>query len=118
MENHYPPAFRGRVKLAWRGPMWHWRGPAPHYFVSVPDDLCAALKDASKLVTYGWGMIPVSVGIGELEYDTSLFPKDGGYLVPIRADVRRAEGLEEGDELIISLELRAGKAARATRRRT
>lgn len=98
-------------------PMFHWRGPAPHYFVAVPDDFCAPLKDASKLVTYGWGMIPVSVGIGGCEYDTSLFPKNGGYLVPIRADVRTSENLEEGDELTVTLEIRTGKAARNVRRK-
>ncbi|WP_135229068.1 DUF1905 domain-containing protein [Deinococcus fonticola] len=96
--------------------LFQWRGPAPHYFVSVPDDLKGALKAASKLVTYGWGMIPVTVGIGGAEYDTSLFPKDGGYLVPIRADVRQAEALEEGQRLTVTLDIRTGKAMRGVRR--
>lgn len=97
------------------GSMWYWRGPAPHYFVSVPEDEALQLKDASKLVTYGWGMIPVSVGIIGLEYDTSLFPKDGGYIVPIRADVRTRLGLEEDQDITISLDIRTGKAARGVR---
>ncbi len=97
-------------------PLWHWHGPAPHYFLRVPDDLAADLKAASRLVTYGWGMIPVTVQLGEWEYDTSLFPKDGGYLVPIRADVRKAGGWQEGDEVAVMLEIRAGKAERNIRK--
>lgn len=97
--------------------MFQWRGPAPHYFVTVPDDLKGALKEASKLVTYGWGMIPVTVTIGGAEYDTSLFPKNGGYLVPIRADVRTSETLEEGQDITVKLEIRTGKAGRAVRRK-
>ena len=48
-------------------------------------------------VSYGWGVIPVTVRIGEHEFTTSLFPKDGGYLVPIKDMVRKAEGLVLGD---------------------
>lgn len=103
--------------LHFTGAMFQWRGPAPHYFVKVPDDLVDALKSASKLVTYGWGMIPVTVSIGQHEYDTSLFPKNGGYLVPIRADVRTLQNLEEDDEIKVTLDIRTGKAARSVRRK-
>jgi len=56
-------------------------------------------------VTYGWGVIPVQVRIGKTEWQTSLFPKDGRYLVPIKASVRKAETLEEGDEVTIWLKV-------------
>lgn len=103
------------TRMTFSGPMWYWRGPAPHYFVSVPDDLAAALKEASKFVTYGWGMIPVTVEVGGAEYDTSLFPKNGGYIIPIRADVRTAQALEEDQEIKVRLEIRTRKAARGIR---
>lgn len=102
--------------MEFTGEMFSWRGPAPHFFVTVPDDLCTALKDASKLVTYGWGMIPVTVGIGGAEYDTSLFPKGGGYLVPIRAEVRQSEALGEGQSVTVRLSLRSAKAGWNVRR--
>ena len=95
--------------LTFSGPLWHWRGPAPHYFVSVPEAEAAALKDTAGLVTYGWGRIPVTVGVASLEYDTSLFPKDGGYIVPIRADVRTALGLQEGQDVTLRLGLRSSQ---------
>ncbi|MGY2893326.1 DUF1905 domain-containing protein [Deinococcus sp. UYEF24] len=93
------------MKLHFSGPIWHWVGPAPHHFVSVPEEECVDLRAASKLVTYGWGMIPVRVTIGRTKWKTSLFPKDGGYIVPIRANVRKAEGLNEGDEVTVHLEV-------------
>jgi hypothetical protein len=93
------------VKLTFSGTIWYWRGPAPHYFVTVPEDECAALKSTSSLVSYGWGMIPVRVQIGKTEFKTSLFPKNGSYIVPIKADVRRLEQLLEDDQVVLTLEV-------------
>ena len=93
------------MTLEFSGEVWYWRGPAPHHFVSVPAEQCADLSEASKLVTYGWGMIPVRARIGETEWKTSLFPKDGGYLVPLRASVRKAESVVEGDTVTVALSL-------------
>lgn len=85
------------------GEVWYWKGPAPHYFVTVPEKQCQDLKDISGLVTYGWGMIPVSVRIGATEWKTSLFPKEGRYIVPLRVSARKAESIEEGDTVAIRL---------------
>ena len=87
------------------GEIWYWRGPAPFYFVTVPEQECHDLKAISTLVTYGWGMIPVTVRIGRTEWTTSLFPKDGRYLVPIKDSVRKAENLGEGDSVTLRLEI-------------
>jgi hypothetical protein len=88
------------------GKIWYWRGPAPWYFVTVPVQQSRDLKAIVGFVTYGWGMIPVSVRIGQTEWQTSLFPKDGRYLVPIKASVRNAEKLKEGDTVTVRLEVR------------
>lgn len=89
--------------LEFSGQMWFWKGPSPFHFVSVPDDECGQLEAVSPLVSYGWGMIPVSAQIGRTEWTTSLFPKDGGYIVPVKDKVRRAEKLEVGDTVTIGL---------------
>jgi hypothetical protein len=91
------------MKLEFSGEIWFWRGPAPHHFVTVPDEECGALEAASAFVTYGWGMIPVAAQIGATEWTTSLFPKDGRYIVPIKASVRTAERLELGDTVTVRL---------------
>lgn len=91
------------MELEFSGEIWTWRGPAPHHFVTVPPEECAALEETAALVTYGWGMIPVTLRTGDSEWATSLWPKDGGYIVPLKAAVRKAERLEVGDEVTIRL---------------
>lgn len=91
------------MEFKFSGDIWFWRGPAPWFFVTVPDDQSAAIKAISGMVTYGWGCIPVHVRIGRTEYTTSLFPKDGLYIVPVKASVRKAEGLDEGDNVTVLL---------------
>ena len=93
------------MDLEFSGEVWFWRGPAPHHFVSVPDELCGGIESASALVTYGWGMVPVSVRMGASEWRTSLWPKDGGYIVPLKLAVRRAEGIGVGDTVTVRLTL-------------
>ncbi|WP_019008221.1 DUF1905 domain-containing protein [Deinococcus aquatilis] len=85
------------------GPLWFWKGPAPWYFITVPTEQSAELKAASGFVTYGWGMIPVQARIGSTTWKTSLFFKDDHYVVPIRANVRKAEAIEEGAEVTVQL---------------
>jgi hypothetical protein len=94
------------MNFEFSGKIWFWKGPAPWFFVTVPENESHSLKEISGLVTYGWGVIPVHVRIGKTEYRTSLFPKDGRYLVPIKASVRKAENLAEGDTVTVRLEVR------------
>jgi hypothetical protein len=89
--------------MEFTGEMWFWRGPAPWHLITVPDRECGQLEATSASVTYGWGMIPVRAQIRETEWTTSLWPKDGRYIVPVKTSVRRAERLELGDSVTIRL---------------
>ena len=91
------------MNLDFRGELWFWKGPAPWHFVTVPDQECGALESTSAMVSYGWGMIPVEARIGGTEWTTSLWPKDGRYIVPVKAWVRKAEELEVGDLVAVRL---------------
>ena len=91
------------MNIEFDGPIWIWKGPAPWYFVSIPAEQSRDIKAISGFVTYGWGVIPVQVRIGKTAWKTSLFPKDDLYLVPIRASVRKAEQLKDGDTVTIQL---------------
>ena len=91
--------------IEFTGVIWFWKGPAPWYFVTIPAEQSRDLREISAFVTYGWGVIPVYVRIGNTEWQTSLFPKDECYLVPIKASVRKAEHLDEGDTVTIRLEV-------------
>jgi hypothetical protein len=93
------------VDVEFSGEVWEWRGPAPFYFVTVPDEESAELEALSSLVTYGWGMIPVEATIGITRWTTSLFPKDGRYVVPLKSAIRAAEGIAVGDAVHVILEV-------------
>ncbi len=94
------------MAITFEGEIWFWKGPAPWHFVTVPPEQSHDLKAIAGAVTYGWGMIPVHVQVGTSRWRTSLFPKDGCYIVPIKASVRKAEQLEEGDHVTIQLDVR------------
>ncbi|MBV9291557.1 MAG: DUF1905 domain-containing protein [Frankiales bacterium] len=83
--------------------VWFWKGPAPWYFVTVPESGAVEIEATAAMVSYGWGMIPVEVRLGDTTWTTSLFPKDGSYVVPIKASVRRAEEIDEGDTVTLRL---------------
>ena len=93
------------MNIEFNGKIWFWKGPAPWFFVTVPEEQSLNIKAISGLVTYGWGVIPVRVRIGKTEFQTSLIPKDGLYLVPLKASVRSAEKLEKEDDVTIRLEV-------------
>jgi hypothetical protein len=84
------------------GEVIEWRGPAPYFFVAMPESDSAELKEQARSLIY-WGQVPVRVVIGDTEFSTALFPRDGRYLVPLRAAVRKAEGIDEGDVVAVSL---------------
>lgn len=91
------------MQLEISGELIYWRGPAPFHFVTVPPPQCEEIQDVASRVSYGWGMIPVTVRIGDTEWTTALWPKDGQYVVPIKAWVRRDEELELGDQVTLTL---------------
>lgn len=91
------------MQVTFRGEVWFWRGPSPYHFVSVPEDESALLQSVSATVTYGWGMVPVTATIGATTWTTSLFPKDGGYVLPVKDLVRRGESIDVGDLVEVRL---------------
>ncbi len=102
-----PPQARvayGRgVDIDFEGTIIEWRGPAPFLFVRIPDDAAEAIRSISSMVTYGWGVIPVTATSGETTWTTSLFPREGGYLLPVKSAVQRSEGVGLGDRIDVHL---------------
>jgi Domain of unknown function (DUF1905) len=91
------------MDLEFSGEVWFWKGPAPWHFVTVPDDESGEIAAVSAYLTYGWGVIPVTAQIGATSWQTSLFPKEGQYLVPVKTQVRQAEAIGLGDVVTVSL---------------
>jgi hypothetical protein len=94
------------MDMRFEAEVFQWRGPAPFYFVAVPPEQAADLEAVSRDVTYGWGMIPVRGRVGGTEFETSLWPRQGGYVVPLKDTVRAAESIEDGATITVALAVR------------
>ncbi|WP_405970296.1 DUF1905 domain-containing protein [Streptomyces sp. NBC_00988] len=91
------------MRFVFTGRVIEWRGPSPYYFVPVPDEESADIREVAALASYGWGVIPVEARIGDVLFTTSLFPKDGGYLLPLKNAVRKSQGLGADDEVTVEM---------------
>jgi hypothetical protein len=80
-----------------------WRGPSPFYFAAVPDAHIGEIRWAAQQASYGWGVVPVEASIRGVTFRTSLFPRDGGYLLPLKDAVRKPAGIAPGDTLHVHL---------------
>lgn len=94
------------MELTFASRVIEWRGPAPYYFVAIPDEESADIREVAARASYGWGVIPVEARIGAVDFKTSLFPKDGGYLLPLKDAVRKQQGLAPGDEVRVEMTVR------------
>ena len=83
----------------------YWRGPAPFFYAPVPQSAADEIRSAAKLVSYGWGVIPVEATVGGVSFTTSLFPKDGTYLLPLKLAVRKPTGITAGDVIHVEMTL-------------
>ena len=95
------------LQLRFKTTIIEWRGPAPFMFAPVPPEQGAQIERIKKQATYGWGVIPVEAKISGMVFTTSLFPKDGTYLLPIKVAVRKKTGVTVGDE--VDVEMRIGR---------
>lgn len=92
-----------QVNLEFDAEVIEWRGPAPYLFAPMPPEQADELAQIARDVTYGWGCIPARGRIGDTDFTTSLFPRHGGYLVPVKVAVQRAEDVGLGDVVHVRL---------------
>ena len=89
----------------------YWRGPSPFFYAPVPLELAEAVRQAAKVVSYGWGMVPVEATIAGFAFTTALFPKDGTYLLPLKDAVRRKTGVTAGDAIDVEMAIQPPRRA-------
>ncbi|MEV7386675.1 MULTISPECIES: DUF1905 domain-containing protein [unclassified Streptomyces] len=95
------------MQFVFGGRVIEWRGPAPYYFVPVPEEESEEVRAVAAMASYGWGVIPVEARVGDgVVFETSLFPKDGGYLLPLKSAVRKPQGVAVGDEVRVEMSVR------------
>jgi hypothetical protein len=91
------------------GPVWLWRAEPPAkgswHFLTIAGETATAIRHTAGGRSGGWGSVRVTATIGETSWQTSLFPskQQGGYMLPLKADVRKREGVNEGDEISVTL---------------
>ena len=96
------------------GPLWRWTtpaAPAAWHFITIDGEAGEALSGTAIMRRLegnarGFGSLKVVATIGGSTFKTSVFPsKSEGWLLPVKASVRKAEGLGEGDVVVVSLEV-------------
>ena len=87
------------------GTVIEWRGPAPFYFVPTPPEITEEIELYKRELSYGWGVIPAKVTIGQVTITTSLIPRDGSFFIPLKEAIRRPNQIQLGDEVSLLLEL-------------
>jgi uncharacterized protein DUF1905 len=90
------------MDFEFEGLVVEWRGPAPFYFVAIPEEESEDIKFAAKGVEY-WGQVPVVVRMSGIDFTTALFPRDGRYLLPLKDVIRKSAGIEVGQVLAVAL---------------
>ena len=87
--------------------LWIWKGSdaaGRWYFLTVPDEQSAEIKAQAFELPRGFGSVKVEAGIGAVTWRTSVFPlNSGGYILPVKADIRKRAGLAAGDEVNVTL---------------
>src|ERR1700735_4978092 len=94
------------IQFEFEAEVIYWRGPSPFFSAPAPPPYAEELKHVAKAVTYGWGMVPVEARIGGVVFTTSLFPKDGTFLLPLKAEVRRKANITAGDRIVVELTIK------------
>ncbi len=90
------------------GPLVRWSGDkASWFFVVLTGDAVGEIHYAAMGRTGGFGSVKVRATIGGTSWETSVFPhkESSGFVLPVKAAVRKAEALNEGDEVRLSLEI-------------
>lgn len=87
--------------------VWIYPGKVAWHFISLPNDISDEIKKLFGDRSKGWGSLPVKITLGSSTWRTSIFPdkKEGTYLLPIKAEIRKIENITVGDNLNLKLEI-------------
>ena len=89
------------------GPLRLWSGEsASWHFLTVPEGQAGEIRAESLARRGGFGSVRVEARIGDTTWRTSVFPqKSGGYILPVKKEVRCRAGIAAGDEVSLDLEI-------------
>ena len=93
--------------FSFASPLWIWSGEGGSWhFLTIPEAQSGEIRVQAFAGRRGFGSVRVEARMQEVTWRTSVFPQtSGGYILPVKAEVRRKAGIVAGDEVTISLEL-------------
>jgi len=93
--------------FTFKAKLWMYQGKGAWFFVTLPKEQSERIRFLSGRKRRGWGSLRVTARIGKAVWKTSLFPdsKAGAYLLPIKAEVREAEGIKAGASIAVRIAL-------------
>lgn len=97
-----------KTKFTMKSKVWFYPGKAGWYFLTLAKEPSEAIRTTFGPLARPWGSLPVTATIGKTSWETSIFPdkKAGTYLLPLKADVRKKEQVDEGDRIKFSVVIR------------
>jgi|SRR3989344_7942360 len=95
-------------KYTMKTKIWLYPGMAGWHFVYIDKKISKKIRaEQKKQPRRGWGSVPVRATVGKTKWDTSIFPdEEGPYLLPVKAQVRKKEGIGDGDTIMLSIQIR------------
>lgn len=100
-------AKKVKFEFTTTGELFEWRGPAPYYFVKVDPKTSGLIKQRSRVLSYGWGVLHVNGEISGIKFETALIPQKELYYFPIKNAVRLPLELQLDD--VIKIQFNLGK---------
>jgi hypothetical protein len=95
------------MKYKIKAKVWQYPGMAAWHFLTLPKDIAKEIREKFSAKRAGFGSIRVSIQLGKTAWETSIFrdKRFDSYLLPLKAEVRKKEGAEEGDEISFILQI-------------
>ncbi len=93
--------INGKIRYEFVAAPWQYSSPGGWYFISVPEDVSKEIRENLKWQEEGWGRLKITAGIGSTQWKTSIWfdTKRNTYLLPLKADVRKKEKIESGNDI-------------------
>ncbi|HEY6799861.1 MAG TPA: DUF1905 domain-containing protein [Agromyces sp.] len=94
------------MRFRFTAPLWEWSAQGGWYFVTLPEEYADDIREVPRMPR-GFGSVRVRVTVGDTKWSTSVFPDSSraSYVLPVKKAVRTAEGLAEGDDVVVDLEV-------------
>lgn len=94
-----------KAEFSFEAPIWQYSPPGGWFFVTVPDEISAEIREHLKWQEEGWGRLKATAAIGSFTWDTAIWydTKHKAYLLPLKAEIRKELRLSAGDDVLVKI---------------